>query len=38
MAGAEMKNVYNISVRNTEGRRPLGRHRHRGKDNIKLVS
>jgi hypothetical protein len=25
----EMKNAYKILVRNSEGKRPFGRHRHR---------
>jgi len=30
----EMRNAYNILVRKPEGKRPLGRPRHRGEDNI----
>jgi hypothetical protein len=29
-------NVYRISVRKSEGKRPLGRQRRRGVDNIKM--
>jgi hypothetical protein len=36
MGGEEMKNAYNILVRNPEGKRPLGRSRHRWEDNIRL--
>jgi hypothetical protein len=31
-----MKNAYRNSVGNPEGKRPLGRHIHRWKDNIKM--
>jgi hypothetical protein len=31
----EKKNVYRLSVGNAEGRRPLGRPRHRWVDHIK---
>jgi hypothetical protein len=30
-----MRNAYNILVRKPEGKRPLGRQRHRWKDNIR---
>jgi hypothetical protein len=30
----EMRNVYKSLVREPEGKRPLGRHRHRWEDNI----
>jgi hypothetical protein len=33
---AEERGVYNISVGRPEGRRPLGRPRHRWEDNIKI--
>jgi hypothetical protein len=29
--------AYRVSVARHEGKRPLGRHRRRGKDNIKVV-
>jgi len=32
----EIRGVYNVLVRNPEGKRPLERHRHRWEDNIKL--
>jgi hypothetical protein len=32
----EKRLAYRILVGRTEGRRPLGRPRHRGKDNIKM--
>jgi hypothetical protein len=32
----DMKNIYKIVVRNPEGKRPLGRTRHRWEDNIPL--
>jgi hypothetical protein len=32
---AEMRGAYNILVGRPEGRRPLGRPRHRWEDNIK---
>jgi hypothetical protein len=32
-----MRNVYNILVRQSEGKRPLGRPRHRWEDNIKMI-
>jgi hypothetical protein len=32
----EKKNAYNILVRNTEGKRPLGRPRRRWVDDIKM--
>jgi hypothetical protein len=32
----EMRNEYNILLGKPEGKKPLGRPRHRGKDNIKL--
>jgi hypothetical protein len=32
----EKVNAYRILVGTTEGERPLGRHRHRWKDNIKI--
>jgi hypothetical protein len=31
-----MRNVYNILIGNPEGRRPLGRCRHRWEDNIRM--
>jgi hypothetical protein len=31
-----MRNVYTISVGRPEGKRPLGRPRHRWEDNIKM--
>jgi hypothetical protein len=31
----ERRNVYRVSVRKPEGKRPLGRSRHRWEDNIK---
>jgi hypothetical protein len=31
----EMKNAYSILVRKPEGKRPLGRPRHRWEDNIR---
>jgi hypothetical protein len=33
----EMRNLYNILVGKLEGQRPLGRHRRRWKDSIKMV-
>jgi hypothetical protein len=32
----EMRNVYNILVRKPEGKRPLGRPRHKWEDNIRI--
>jgi hypothetical protein len=32
----EMRNVYKILVEKTEGKRPLGRHRRRWEDNIRM--
>jgi hypothetical protein len=32
----EGRGAYRVLVGRPEGRRPLGRHRHRWKDNIKL--
>jgi hypothetical protein len=32
----EVRGEYNILVGRPEGRRPLGRLRHRGKDNIEM--
>jgi hypothetical protein len=32
----EMRNAYKIMVRKCEGKRPLGRHRHRWEDNIRV--
>jgi hypothetical protein len=32
----EMTNAYNILVGKREGKRPLGRHRHRWEDNIRI--
>jgi hypothetical protein len=32
----ERRNPYNILLRKPEGRRPLGRPKHRWKDNIKM--
>jgi hypothetical protein len=32
----EKRNVYRLLVRKTEGKRPLGRPRHRWIDNIKI--
>jgi hypothetical protein len=32
----EVRGAYNILVGRPEGRRPLGRHRHRWEDNIKM--
>jgi len=34
--GEERRGVYRVLVRKPEGKRPLGRHRHRWKDNIKM--
>jgi hypothetical protein len=31
-----MRNRYKIVVRISEGRRPIGRHRHRWDDNIEM--
>jgi hypothetical protein len=31
-----MRNAYNILVREPEGKRPLGRPRHRWEDNIRM--
>jgi hypothetical protein len=33
----EKRNVYRLLVRKPEGKRPLGRQRHRWIDNIKMV-
>jgi len=35
-ACGERRSVYRILVGNTEGKRPLGRPRHRWEDNIKV--
>ena len=32
----EMRGAYVVLVRRPKGKRPLGRHRHRWKDNIKM--
>jgi hypothetical protein len=32
----EMRNAYNILVGKIEGKRPLGRRRHRWEDNIRM--
>jgi hypothetical protein len=32
----EMRGVYRVLVGNPEGKRPLGRSRHRWEDNIKM--
>jgi hypothetical protein len=32
----EMRNLYNILVGKPEGKRPLGRLRHRWEDNIRM--
>jgi len=32
----ERRNVYRVLVRKPEGKRPLGRPRHRWEDNIKM--
>ena len=32
----EMRGVYRVLVRKPEGKRPLGRPRHRWEDNIKM--
>ena len=32
----EVRGVYRVQVRKPEGNRPLGRHRHRWEDNIKM--
>jgi hypothetical protein len=32
----EMRNSHNILVRKPEGKRQLGRHRHRWEDNIRM--
>jgi hypothetical protein len=32
----EMRNAYNISVGKPEGKTPLGRHRRRWEDNIRI--
>jgi hypothetical protein len=32
----ELRNLYNNLVGKPEGKRPLGRHRHRWEDNIKM--
>jgi len=32
----EMRGAYMVLVRRPKGKRPLGRHRHRWKDNIKM--
>jgi len=32
----EMRNVYNILIGKPEGKRPLGRPRHRWKDNMRI--
>jgi hypothetical protein len=33
---AEMRNVYNILVRKSEGKRPFGKTRSRWEDNIRM--
>jgi hypothetical protein len=35
-AYGERRAVYRVLVRRTEGKRPLGKPRHRWKDNIKM--
>jgi hypothetical protein len=32
----EMRNVYNIFTEKPEGKRPIGRERHRWEDNIRM--
>jgi hypothetical protein len=32
----EMRNAYTILIGESEGKRPLGRHRHRLEDNIQM--
>jgi hypothetical protein len=32
----EMRNAYKILVRKFKGKRPLGRHKHKWEDNIKM--
>jgi hypothetical protein len=32
----EIRNAYNILVGKPEGKRPLGRHKHRWEDNIRV--
>jgi hypothetical protein len=32
----KLKNAYTILVSKSEGKRPLGRHRHRWEDNIRM--
>jgi hypothetical protein len=32
----EVRSAYNILVTKSEGKRPLGRHRHRCEDNIRM--
>jgi hypothetical protein len=32
----DTRNAYDIFVRKTEGKRPLGRHRRRWEDNIRM--
>ena len=32
----ERRRVYKVSVGKPEGKRPIGRHRHRWEDNIKM--
>jgi hypothetical protein len=32
-----MRNAYTVLVREPEGKRPLGRHKHRCDDDIKMV-
>jgi hypothetical protein len=34
--GVERRDAYWVLVGKPEGRRPLGRHRHRWEDNIKM--
>jgi len=34
--GEERRSVYRVLVRRPEGKRPLGRPKHRGKNNIKM--
>jgi hypothetical protein len=32
----EMRNAYSILIGKSEGKRPLGKHRHRWEDNIRI--
>ena len=36
VGGGESRGVYRVLVGKPEGERPLGRHRHRWEDNIKV--